>query len=86
MKQKRSITNNVKNLLKEKFIIAVPKLSGSTRLQEDLHFENNDLNMVLFYVEKLFHINIEQSEESSIKSVSDISRIVNKKLPQYATA
>jgi len=80
MIQKRTITEHVKNLIKDKFIIHTNKLSSSTDLQKDLLFGNMDINIILFYVENLFHIEIEKTEESDIKKVGDLSEIICKKL------
>jgi hypothetical protein len=59
----------VKNLIKDKFIIHTNKLSSSTDLQKDLLFGNMDINIILFYVENLFHIEIEKTEESDINFI-----------------
>lgn len=83
---KRKVTENVKSLLKEKFIIYPQRIYNSFDLRNDLDLENNEMNILLFYVENFFHIEIAKTEEDSIHQVGDLSRLVCQKLNMLSAA
>ena len=84
MINKRTITGHIKNLLRDKFIIYTEKVSNSLDLKKDLNIENSELNVLFFYLENIFKIEIGQSEEKSVQKVGDLSRIVYGKLSSQA--
>jgi len=86
MISKRSVTGHIKNLLKDKFIIYTEKVSNTLDLKKDLRIENSELNVLFFYLENIFNIEIAPTDEGSIRKVGDLSRVVYGKLNMHSHA
>jgi acyl carrier protein len=86
MIDKRTVTENIKSLLKEKFIIYTDKVNNSLDLKKDLNIENSEMNILLFYLENIFKVEIAQNEEKNIQKVGDLSRIIWGKLNTHTAA
>lgn len=56
------------------------ELSSTTNLNTDLFFDNNDMNIFLFFVETKFKINVSDKEAFQLKTVDNTVNFIEKKV------
>lgn len=55
------------------------ELSSSTNLNTDLCFDNNDMNIFLFFVETRFKINVSDNEMFQLQTIDNTVNFIEKK-------
>lgn len=56
------------------------ELSSNTNLNTDLFFDNNDMNIFLFFVETKFKINVSDKEAFQLQTIDNTVNFIERKV------
>jgi len=80
---KAEIELKVKNILANKFDIAIDKIKASSSLKDDLGIDSFGAIELIFEVEEKFGINISEEDMKEVKIVQDIIEYLRNRLENH---